>query len=95
MANMEKCYYCDFDENGDATYKHEDVLCRKVGEIQDDSIILFASICESLEEKEAFFEIGVNGDYKSGIGDLIGVSTKIHYCPMCGRRLAEDWEKKK
>ena len=43
MANMEKCYYCDFDEYGDVTYKHEDVLCRKVGEIQDDSIILFAS----------------------------------------------------
>ena len=92
---MEKCYYCDFDEYGDATYEQEYVLHRKVGKIQNDSIILYASIFESLEEKEASLEIGVRGDCKSDIGDLIGVSTKIHYCPMCGRRLAEDWEKKK
>ena len=96
MAKMKKCYYCDFDEYGDSTYEQKDLFKAKIGKIQGDCIFMRSVINESLERKQAEICTFLEGDNKprSVISDIfVSVTSNIHYCPMCGRRLAEDWEK--
>ncbi len=89
MAKMKKCYYCDFDERGDNTFKHKDLLNIKIGEIQGQRISIESTMVEDFDRKRADIEVVLNQE----LHELAGVELKIHYCPMCGRRLAEDWEK--
>ena len=85
------CKYCAFEENGDLTDDHQDLI---------DSV--FKTV--NSEDKEcARLEIKSNIELsKKGIILLSGLQTddsggeyvlsgriKINYCPMCGRKLTE------
>jgi len=70
---MEGCEYCRMEPNGDIPEDRKDLFNIKIGRVFDHDELL--SVCIVKNKMDL---IGGNNYCKS---------IKIHYCPMCGRKL--------
>ena len=70
---QEKCIYCAVDEMGDSI--SEDIFVDKGQELFCTKFPVFVAVS--------------NDRLEVTIGSIYGISKKINYCPMCGRKLQE------
>lgn len=70
---QEKCIYCAVDEMGDSI--SEDILKDKGQELFCNEFPVFVAVS--------------NNRLEITIGGIYGLSKKINYCPMCGRKLQD------